>query len=1227
MRVLIDLQGAQGFGSGRGIGRYSLELSRALFELNLKELDLFFLINLTAVKSSDIAINYLREFCPPEKIKGFFVPEVGDFKSIAWRKQAKLIRGAKIKEIGPDIIILTSLFEPHGTMIVSEFDEYKCQYVVVLYDLIPHEDPKTYLEKENDRRNYEKEIQQLLRSDLILSISNHTTNTFLKNFREKSIAPIITIGAATKKKKLLNAMPDEIRCDLLSNFKITKDYILTISGQDKRKNLRTLLIAYLNLSEKERVKIQLVVVCNMESSAVNTFMDDFDFDPQLKGDIIFTGPVNDYDLDLLYANCKLFVFPSTKEGFGLPVLEAMAFGRPCIVSNSTPLPELVGDSALIFEAMDFFDLGRKISELIGDPSRLKAMSASSLKRSKKYSWPNVAAKAAKAMVSLSLAKENKIAPQKSEEHSVVRKKLAYISPLPPEKTGISKYSSELLSFLSEFYEIYCVSTSSSNISLASSRVKYSLISKECFKKTFHKYDRVLYHFGNSEFHLPYFELLENFPGVVVLHEVFLDGLSALRNEHFQSLFDFHGASSNYALYSHEFPHKNNFIRYPCSLEQVDQSLGLIVHSRFAKELLIKWYGREVSQHCELVPFPKESKTSDTVLKKQECHNDDLLICSFGYLGSGKMNLFLFDAWSHSISNRSKLIFVGPFGDESYAEELKKKVNDSGKSDRVVFTGWVSEKDYKYWLGVATIGVQLRMCSRGETSASLFDCLAHGVPVIVNAQGDMIDFPEDVVYKLKGEPSISELAEALEFLTDNPALRSNLKAKAVNYLANRHSPKECAKKYFSAIEGFYSQNHHNLPLKISHLNNSNIFQTENELDCFINALLKTCLPSFRAKTIYIDVSEIIKGDIRTGIQRVVRNMLRAFVENNVGYNGLRIEPVYTTENANQYFCAGAFLTRFLGLPYILDDKPIEPKTGDIFLGLDLQPILTPRRKKLLMEMDARGVRIQFVVYDILPLTHREYFSPGVYNHFFNWLETISLFEKLLCISENTKKEVEHFLKVFFPERLKRIRLRSFLLGNEITETDASKGQPKEADNIRKLIKENKLFAIVGTIEPRKGHEELLRVFDLLWDEGETAAIVFIGKIGWEVDGLIKKIRKNKMFGKRLFWLNNCSDEFLLEIYAEASGLLVSSLAEGYSLPIVESQNFGMPVFARDIPVFREIGYVYKNITFYKGGEPKDVARQFLEWKSSLNIRNCGEMKNSKTICWKKATKELQKIIID
>ena len=145
----------------------------------------------------------------------------------------------------------------------------------------------------------------------------------------------------------------------MSKFKISKDYILTISGQDKRKNLKTLLVAYSNLTEKERAKIQLVIVCNLESSVEHTLLDDFAFDPHLKRDIIFTGSVNEDELDLLYANCKLFVFPSTKEGFGLPVLEAMAFGCPCIISNSTTLPELVGDSALTFDTMDSCDLEEK----------------------------------------------------------------------------------------------------------------------------------------------------------------------------------------------------------------------------------------------------------------------------------------------------------------------------------------------------------------------------------------------------------------------------------------------------------------------------------------------------------------------------------------------------------------------------------------------------------------------------------------------------------------------------------------------------------------------------------------------------------------------------------------------------------------------------------------------------------------------------------------------------
>ena len=160
-----------------------------------------------------------------------------------------------------------------------------------------------------------------------------------------------------------------------------------------------------------------------------------------------------------------------------------------------------------------------------------------------------------------------------------------------------------------------------------------------------------------------------------------------------------------------------------------------------------------------------------------------------------------------------------------------------------------------------------------------------------------------------------------------------------------------------------------------------------------------------------------------------------------------------------------MANFFGLHKPFKDGVIEPKSGDIFLGLDLQPILVPKKKKLLLDMQERGIRIQFVVYDLLPLTHREYFSPGIYTFFFEWFETISRFEKLLCISETTKKSVENFMRVF-PKRLQN-KNRELSFGNKIPNTDISLGEPQEARMIKELLVKEQVFLMVGTLEPRKG----------------------------------------------------------------------------------------------------------------------------------------------------------------
>ena len=139
----------------------------------------------------------------------------------------------------------------------------------------------------------------------------------------------------------------------------------------------------------------------------------------------------------------------------------------------------------------------------------------------------------------------------------------------------------------------------------------------------------------------------------------------------------------------------------------------------------------------------------------------------------------------------------------------------------------------------------------------------------------------------------------------------------------------------------------------------------------------------------------------------------------------------------------------------------------------------------------------------------------------------MFRKVTLYQRDHKKICRKFYASFFPKRLQKIKIESFLLGNEIPNTDISLGEPQEARIIRELLVKEQVFLMVGTLEPRKGHDELIDVLDIVWGKGEEVVIVFVGKVGWNVDVLIKKMKNHKLFGHRLIWLNAYSDEFLLE----------------------------------------------------------------------------------------------------
>ena len=173
-------------------------------------------------------------------------------------------------------------------------------------------------------------------------------------------------------------------------YGISVDYILAVGAIQPRKNLVRLIEAYADLRDARlQAKLPQLLLVGRRGwlygetlDAVNRHSND--------GDIRFTGYVRESDLPALYTDALCFVYPSYFEGFGLPVLEAMACGTPVVAGNRTSLPEVVGDAGLLVDPFDRSELARAIGRIIDDESLRHKLRARGLERAREFSWRETA---------------------------------------------------------------------------------------------------------------------------------------------------------------------------------------------------------------------------------------------------------------------------------------------------------------------------------------------------------------------------------------------------------------------------------------------------------------------------------------------------------------------------------------------------------------------------------------------------------------------------------------------------------------------------------------------------------------------------------------------------------------------------------------------------------------------------------------------------------------------
>lgn len=1237
LRIVIDLQGAQSASRYRGIGRYSLALAQALARNRGGHEVLLALSGLFPETIEPIRESF-RDLLPPENIRVWTAPGPVAFldpANDARRDAADCLREAFLASLDPDIVLVTSLFEGWGDDAAGSVGRHAhLPTAVVLYDLIPLIHRQIYLGNPLYERWYLGKLGHLQRADLLLAISASSGREAVERLGFDQDR-VVNISTACEPHFLPRPVTEDQRRRLRLAYGIERPFVMYTGGIDHRKNIEGLIRAYARLPAALRLTHQLVIVCAAQAPDRERLLELGGVAGLVPGELVLTGYVPDDELVTLYNACKLFVFPSWHEGFGLPALEAMQCGKAVLCASTSSLPEVVGRADALFDPHDEVAIAAKINQVLQDDDFRQTLERHGLEQARRFSWDATARRALEAMERLHADQRRSTAlaglPQPPSGN---RPRLAYVSPLPPERSGIADYSAELLRELVKWYEVEVI--------VDQDAVADDWIVRNCavrdvawFCAHHRRYDRVLYHFGNSAYHQHMFGLLAEIPGVVVLHDFFLSGIQAHRDvmgwvpqAWAQALQASHGYQAVRERYT--APDTADVVwAYPCNLPVLQQALGVIVHSESSRALAKAWYGEEAAQDWQVIPHlrtPPGAASREAARQALGLRPEDFLICSFGLLGPTKLNQRLFDAFASSPlagDPAVHLVYVGENHGGAYGQQLLDRIYEAGLQRRVRITGWADAETFRRYLAAADMAVQLRTLSRGETSGTVLDCMNHGLPTVVNAHGSLAELDPETVWLLPDAFDDAELAVALTNLWRDPDRRQALGRSAQAVIRARHDPAACAARYAEAIEGVYHRAGQHVPGLLQRWTDHPPVGVDAEP--LARALALNFPPRLRRRQLLVDISELVQVDAGTGIQRVTRAILREWLLNPPA--GWSVEPVYATNDAPGYRYARRFASRFLGISDAwAEDAPVDAWAGDVFLGLDLAPHTVPKQAAFLSDLRARDVALLFVVYDLLPVLRPDCFPDGAPTLFSPWLQTIArVADGLICISRATLDDLHNWLDSEQPERQRRLRLGYFQLGADVENSAASTGLPGDAGETLRHLQTRPTFLMVGTVEPRKGHAQTLAAFERLWAKGCEANLVIVGKQGWLVEALVERLRAHPESGRCLFWLHGISDEYLERIYAASTCLIAASEAEGFGLPLIEAARHGLPIIARDLPVFREVAG--DHAFYFKGDRPEELADAIQQWLSLHAEGNAPRSDGLPWLTWQQSAKTLETMLMD
>ncbi|WP_417660013.1 FkbM family methyltransferase [Pseudidiomarina sp.] len=979
---------------------------------------------------------------------------------------------------------------------------------------------------------------------------------------------------------------------------------LHVSSVFERKGPDTLLRAYLDaFTGDDPVELYIKTFPNPHNR-IAELLREFSSEKENPARVVIDeAPLDDAGMLALYRSAQAMVLPTRGEGFNLPAAEALALGLPLIVTGHGAHADFATQANALLTPFRFsrsrshlnagdacwvtanpadlaIQMRRLQAEIDGNSPDLAARRTRGVQDVRgTYSWQACAQAVAQASHWLQQARP-----------PVTPRRLTLLSPWRT-RCGIAEYSHTLLSALFDNegwrLRVYCDSRTSADAGQVDQVAHAATWSAGDEASVMATLDRICED-------LPDTLLVQHQPSLFSLTPAVCGRLAALAGRGCIVVLELH--STQPLLTEHRLSAQS-----AAALRQIDR---IIVHKEDDLNNLL------VLGLCDNVmlltlgvvqPLTEAKRThqrSDIGIPE-----DALVIGSFGFAlphKGGDSLVASLKPLASASGRKVHLLGLNSILDSRSEETLREWQKAARKQGVEENTTWIS--DYRPIdecldiLGLADYIVFPYRDTRESASGAVTIGLAAMRPVLVSPL-DIFNDVADSTLMMKGD-SADDIVATICQLEADPARVDQLLQRQAHWLTERDW-QHVSGRFATMLDGLHCQR---------------------QIEAATEAA--KAAPEPAPRRLFVDISELHCRDARTGIQRVVRSVLSELFE--APPAGYEICPVFA-QKGQPWRHTAHFAPSIAPAQEIAEGQEIAVRAGDIFLGLDLGAHLFPEAETWLHDFRLAGARVFFVVYDIIPLLYPQYAVEAIHTAFVVWMQSLARqADGLLCISAAVAGDVRQWLSENGAP-LPHPEVRHFHLGADIDHSLPSRGRPDDAEAILARLADAPVFLSVGTIEPRKGQQQTLDAFEHLWQSSSDVRLVLVGKEGWMMEAFAARLRQHPELGYRLFWLEGISDEFLEEIYARSDCLIAPSLTEGFGLPLIEAAQHGLPIIARDIPVFREIAG--SHAFYFSGTRPADLAKRVHQWLELRAGRKAPASTGMKWLTWTETTTALKKILME